>query len=152
MRYTLSPRGADFITTFEDFRENAYLDVAGIWTIGYGSTRIDGRPVVAGQTITREQARLAFMADVATVLRFLESSVLVPLTQSQVDALTSLCYNIGVGAFQRSTLRRTLNARQTPTEKMFTDWNKVRKNGQLVVSNGLTRRRKAEYALFMEQV
>lgn len=47
---------------------------------------------------------------VAPAQRAVANAVTVPLNQNQYDALTSLAYTIGTGAFQRSTLLRRLNA------------------------------------------
>jgi lysozyme len=154
MSYSIGTQGIALIKQFEGLCLKSYRDVADIWTIGYGSTRLNGEPVRAGQTITLEEATAALIADTADIARFLEQCVVVPLTQNQVDALICFCYNLGVGAFQTSTLRKTINAKQVVTEKMFTDWNKIRdpRNGnKLVPLEGLTRRRKAEYALFTTQ-
>lgn len=148
MAYHISRRGIDLITSFEGYRDVAYRDIAGIWTIGFGTTRVGGVPVQHGQTITEDDAKVALLDECAGILRFLESGVVRPLLQHEVDALVSMCYNIGVGAFRRSTLRRTINANGIVTERMFTDWNKVRVNGALVPSEGLTRRRRAEYKMF----
>jgi lysozyme len=146
--YALGDAGVSLIIEFEGFRATAYQDVAGIWTIGYGSTRINGRAVVPGQTITAAAARQALKDDARAVAQFLGDAVSVPLSQLQVDALICFCYNVGVNAFHGSSLRRMLNAKQPITEPMFTAWNKIRDHGILVVSDGLTRRRKAEFALF----
>ena len=152
MVYAISSQGIDLIARFEGLRLSAYRDVANIWTIGYGSTRINGEPVVEGQTITVHAAKTALVADTTTIAQFLEQSVAVPLSQSQVDALMCFCYNVGVSAFQHSTLRKTINAKQVVTEKMFTDWNKIRDGKHtLIPVEGLTKRRKAEYKLFTQQ-
>lgn len=147
--YTIGDAGFNMILEFEGYRASAYLDVAGIWTIGYGSTRINGVKVVQGQTITEPAARQALREASQAAATFLSDAVSVPLSQLQVDALICFCYNVGVNGFHGSTLRRTLNAAQPVTERMFTDWNKVRDaQGGLVPSAGLTRRRLAEFALF----
>jgi lysozyme len=66
-------------------------------------------------------------------------------TQNQFDAMVSLCYNIGVGAFQGSTLIKKFNAGDTAAaSEQFLVWNKA--GGS--VSNGRTNRRKDEKALF----
>lgn len=44
------------LKTYEGFRTNAYQDSVGVWTIGYGSTYVDGRPVKQGDTITADKA------------------------------------------------------------------------------------------------
>lgn len=149
MSYVFSPAGVKLIKEFEGFRDTAYTDIVGIWTIGYGSTRIDGKPVVMGQRITESDAEHALVQEMGSILSFLEKTLTPTLSQNQVDALVCFCYNVGVGAFKRSTLQRAINANTEVTEKMFTDWNKVHQSGKLVPSAGLTRRRQAEYKLYM---
>ena len=153
MSYTISDDGCRFIQKFEGLCLKSYRDMANIWTIGYGSTRINGIPVVQGQNTTLEEATNAFRTDTAAIGVFLAQSVSVPLTQNQVDALFSFCYNLGVGSFAQSTLRKKINGRGVVTEKLFTDWNKVRStpSNTLVPVAGLTTRRKAEYELFIKQ-
>tara|TARA_R110000868_G_scaffold79333_2_gene225971 strand:- start:111 stop:584 length:474 start_codon:yes stop_codon:yes gene_type:complete len=146
--YHLGDDGVAIIIEFEGFRSESYQDIVGIWTIGYGTTRLNGKKVQQGMTITEPAAQQALKDDAQAAAQYLSDGVSVPLSQPQVDALVCFCYNVGVSAFHGSTIRRTLNAKQPVTEAMFTAWNKSRQNGQLVPSNGLTRRRKAEFALF----
>jgi lysozyme len=147
----LSQRGLDFIKQFEGLSLTAYLCPANVITIGYGTTRIDGNPVKLGMTITQEQA-LQYLADdcitAEHAVNLLPQSG-VKLTQNGFDALTSFVYNVGVGGFNQSTLRRKLVEGAEILEDYFTRWNKIASLGHLVVSNGLTNRRKAEYLLFI---
>ncbi len=52
MLRTINDAGLNLIKSFEGLRLDAYRDVAGIWTIGYGHIR----GVSEGMTITEEQA------------------------------------------------------------------------------------------------
>lgn len=72
------------------------------------------------------------------------------LNQNQFDALTSFCYNLGVGAFQKSQIAKNLKSGTAITEEMFTVYSKARdqKTKQLVTLKGLIIRRKKEYKLF----
>ena len=82
---------------------------------------------------------------VAPAQRAVAKAVTVPLNQNQYDALTSLAYNIGTGAFQRSTLLRRLNAGDhAGAAEQFGVW--VRSGG--ADSPGLIARRAAERRLF----
>lgn len=74
------------------------------------------------------------------------------LNQNQVDALASFTYNVGKFGFAKSSLLTALNSKLLITEDLFTRWNKVRIDGKLVESNGLTDRRKKEYKLFISKV
>lgn len=137
--------GLELIKEFEGFRSNAYLCPAGVWTIGYGTTRINGLKVKPGSTATREMAERYLQADLATFERNVKKLVRVPLNDNQFSALVSFTYNCGVGAFANSTLLRLLNQghyNQVRTQLMR--WNKA--GGRELA--GLTRRRKAEADLF----
>lgn len=136
-----SQRGIDLIKEFEGCRLEAYRCSAGVWTIGYGSTR----GVKPGMVITADAADERLRED----LRHAEGAVkrFAPATirQHQFDALVSFAFNIGVEALRHSTLLAKLNrgdARGAGEE--FERW--VYAGGQ--VSPGLARRRKAERALF----
>ena len=70
----------------------------------------------------------------------------VEVNQNQFDAMTSLAYNIGVGAFSNSTLLKKVNAKDfTGAGNEFLKWDKS--NGKPLL--GLTRRRQREKELFL---
>ena len=90
----------------EGYRENAYLPLAGdVPTIGFGTTS----GVKLGDKTTPEKALSVAMRDVQAFEGALKECVTVPLSQNEYDAYISLSYNIGSGAFCRSTLVRRLN-------------------------------------------
>lgn len=138
---------ATLVAEFEGFKAESYLCPAKVWTIGFGTTAWgDGRRVTEGEgPIDREAARRLLVNDLRHAERAIADLVTVPLTHSQRAALISLIYNIGRGAFARSTLLMHLNAgRMDAAAGEFTRWNKA---GGVVLS-GLVRRRAAEAALF----
>jgi lysozyme len=144
----VSQQGLELIKAFEGFRSRAYQDVVGVWTIGYGTTRVDGQPVCQGMVCTREQAEEWLRKDVDKYLQEVSALInpKIKLTQNQIDAIASLVYNIGVGNFSRSTLLRLINAGDMEgAAKQFLRWNKA--GGRVV--EGLTRRRQAEAELFL---
>jgi lysozyme len=143
-----SSKGIALIQAFEGFRATAYKDIAGIWTIGYGTIVINGRPVKAGEICTTEQAIGYLYSDLRAFEAAIQREVKIPLLQHQFDALACFAYNVGVGALKASTLLKNINARLPIEERRFTDWNKAKINGVLTASPGLTRRRKSEYYLF----
>lgn len=131
----------DLVKQFEGFRSDAYLCPAGVWTIGYGTTK----GVKHGDTITEEEATKHLMDDVLTAAEAVNDLVDVDLSQNQYDALCSLIYNIGRGAFKTSTLLRLLNANNyTGASQQFGRW--IKADGKDIP--GLIRRRKAERELF----
>lgn len=139
----VSPRGLKLIQEYEGLRLHAYQDSVGVWTIGYGSTK----GVQPGDEITEAQAIELLAADVDRHADGVRRAVNVTLNQNQFDSLVSLVFNIGIGAFQRSTLLRKLNAGdyQGAAEE-FLRWRYA--GGKEL--RGLVRRREAERAMFLE--
>lgn len=148
--FQLSDRCVNMIREFEHCFLDAYLDIAGVPTIGWGTIRINDKPVRLGMTITQEQADTLLMLEVRPYVVRLQYLVTVPIKQNQVDALADFMYNCGAGALAKSTLLRTINARQPVTADMFLRWNKIKdpQTKKLVPVRGLTRRRQAEYDLY----
>ncbi|MHC3123230.1 lysozyme [Acinetobacter sp. GN11] len=137
------------MSSFEDTRIKAYDDGVGVWTIGTGTTIYpNGFKVKKGDTCTPEQAKAYFKHDLAKFEKTVNESVTVSLTQNQFDALVSLTYNIGSGAFKNSTLLKLLNKGDLlGAADQFLVWNKA--GGK--VMKGLVRRREAERALFLKK-
>lgn len=146
---TTSSAGRAFLTDQEGLRLKAYRDSVGVWTIGVGHTSSAGAPrVTSGMTITRQQADEILSRDLKVFEKVVNDAVKVPLTQNQFDALVSLAFNIGGGAFSRSTLVKKLNRSDyLGAADAFLSWNKGGK--PLRVIPGLTARRKRERTLFL---
>ncbi len=141
----VSARGLRLIQYHEGLRLTAYKDSAGVPTIGYGSTK----GVQMGDEITETQALELLEADVERHADGVRESVDVPLTQHQFDAVVSLTFNIGIGAFKRSTLLRRLNdGDYQGAADEFLRW----KHAGGRVLRGLVRRREAERKLFLTPV
>jgi lysozyme len=98
-----------FITKEEGYRNKAYKDSKGLWTIGVGHLIKSDEPHLLNATLTDEQVKDLLKSDLKWCSEAVESSVKVPLTQAQFDALYSLCFNIGETAFRKSTVVRKLN-------------------------------------------
>lgn len=144
--------GMKLIAGFEGFRSVAYKDIAGVWTIGFGTTVYpNGVRVKKGDTCTREQALLWKKHDIEFFERHVNRIITVPLTQRQFDAVVSLVYNIGVKAFEDGTVDDLINAgKHKEAVEVWAKYNKARnpKTGKLEVSQGLVNRRTAEIAYF----
>ena len=137
-----SMQGITAISDHEGFRDRPYKDVAGFWTIGYGHKLKSGE---WWDRITPEFARELLVQDVGIAEDAVNAYVTVPLSQPQFDALVSLAYNIGVGAFKRSTLLQKLNAGDYDGAlAQFALWRRA--GGQVV--QGLVNRRAAEAQMF----
>lgn len=104
---SLTAAGLISIATWEGFKDEAYIPVPGdVPTIGFGSTE----GVKLGDTISVPDALNRLEKDVRVAEDAVRSCVTVPLTQGEMDAYTSLAFNIGSRAFCDSTLVKKLNA------------------------------------------
>ena len=140
------------IKEFEGFVPHSYWDATGkLWTIGYGTTVYpSGQKVLKQQVCTREQAVGYLQHDVETIrLPAIEKLVKVPVTNTELCALVSFCYNVGTGALAGSTLLKKLNAGEPKIRvaDQFMSW--VKSGGRVL--SGLVRRRKAERELFLTE-
>ena len=150
----LSPQGLTLIKNFEGLRLSAYRDVAGVWTIGYGSTHYhDGKPVKPGEKLANPQQAEALLNN--TLGQYEEAVsqyVKAPLSQSQFDALVSFTYNAGTSGLKESALLKKLNEKDyAGAADQFLVWNKITdpQTGQKVVSYTLSDRRRQERQLFL---
>ncbi|MES2060820.1 MAG: lysozyme [Bacteroidota bacterium] len=150
----ISPSGVKLIKSFEGLRLNAYKDVAGVWTIGYGSTLYpDGRGIKPGDKLTDEaQANTLFVSTLNKYVEAVNTGVKVSLTQNQFDALVSFIYNVGTGVVNSSTLFKTLNTgNYQNAANQFLVWDKTTDphTGKKTTCETLTIRRGQERALFL---
>jgi lysozyme len=82
----------------------------------------------------------------------IEPAMKIKPNEYQADAMLSLAYNIGPGAFKSSSVLRKWNAGDPDgAAASFALWNKGTVNGKKVVLKGLVRRREAERALFVRR-
>lgn len=118
------------------------------WTIGYGTTTYpDGSTVDPSDVCTEGRADIWLRVTVDRLTRSVLGKVTVPINQPMLDALVSLAYNIGIGAFSSSTLLRRLNAGEyVEAQAEFRKW--VRAQGQVLA--GLVKRREREAEWFAQ--
>lgn len=141
-----SPSGLDFLCRMEGVVLHVYKDQAGLATIGVGHLIKPGEHF---STITREEALALLASDVKKCEIALNRCAKVELTQNQFDALISWSFNCGTGVLSNSGVMRELNAgRYENVPAKLLEWSKIRVNGQMVTSQGLYDRRKAEGELF----
>jgi GH24 family phage-related lysozyme (muramidase) len=142
-----SEKCLELIRRFEGFRSKAYRCPAGVWTIGYGSTRYaDGTHVnQSDPPITEAQADDIMRATLGEYERAVDRYVSVFVNQNEFDALVDFAYNAGAKNLLSSTLLKKLNAGDRKgAAKEFERW--VYADGQIL--GGLVRRRMAERVLF----
>ena len=137
----ISGAGIIGIAQHEDFRGRAYDDGVGVQTIGFGTTK----GVKAGDTITVTRALVRLAEDVSQYERAMRRCIGdVPLYQYEWDAYVSLAYNIGTGAFCRSTLVKKLRLHPPDHKEACSQilrWNRA--GGRIL--RGLVKRRQNEY-------
>lgn len=137
----------DLIKKYEGFRPQSYQDSVGVWTIGYGTTRINGQPVKAGMTITEDQALQLVKQEVNKLWSQIESITKINLNDNQMNALVDFAYNLGFNALKTSTLMKMVNAGDfNGAANQFSRW--VYAGGKVLP--GLVKRREAEKQLFIE--
>jgi lysozyme len=138
----LNDTGFALICEFEGCRTEAYQDVVGVWTIGYGHTSAAGLPSVApGLTVTRAEATGILMRDLETFSAGVKSAITTQLNDNQFSALMSFAFNVGLGNFRSSSVLKSVNAcrfDQVPADLAL--W--VKAGGKVLP--GLIRRRAAE--------
>ena len=144
MARTTSAAGRAALTQREGCRLTAYLDTVGVPTIGVGHSANAPTPpaVRAGMTITAAEADEILSRDLVVFEKAVNAADLKGrLSQNAFDASVSLCFNIGIGAFGKSTVARLIaSGDMAGAADAFLLWNKP------AVLEG---RRKAERAQFL---
>lgn len=146
----LSSRGMALLLDLEgkhkkmaDGRYKAYRCPANVPTIYAGLTR----GIKDGMIVTEAEGEKMLRRELSGFEDAVERLVTVDLNQNEFDALVLLSFNIGVGAFQKSTLLKLLNqGKRDAAAAQFSRWNKG--GGRILY--GLVKRRKIEASLFLE--
>lgn len=139
---------ATFIAGWEGMKYVPYLDTGAVPTVCAGHTQsVDMKKIY-----TKPECYKLLDKDTLVAARAVDRLVDVPLSENQKAALISFVFNVGEGAFAKSTLRRKLNACtalnapcRVAVAQQFDRW--VYDNG--VYLRGLERRRKGERDLFL---
>jgi lysozyme len=130
----------DLIKKFEGCCLKAYRDPVGVLTIGWGQT---GKEVCEGMTWTQANAdnHLHESASHAIDQLIHSSPTLIDEDHNRIAALADFVYNLGIGNYNSSTLKKHVDdAEWTAAKKEILRWNNA--NGKILA--GLTRRRQAE--------
>jgi lysozyme len=154
MTRVLSPAGVHLIASFEGFRPSWYDDGTGVQTIGYGHT--GALPPGFSAPLSHDAGLALLHHDAARFAAAVDAAVKVRLglipsrAQARFDALCSLAFNIGSGAFQGSTVLRLVNRKGAPRDwsdvgLAFLAWSHA--GGHVLP--GLLNRRKVEAAIFV---
>ena len=144
--------GLSLIKRWEGFRSKPYADIVGVFTIGYGNTYYrDGRKVGPKDRPLTEPEAYALMVDILDrdFVPKINKLIVVDVGQNMFDACCSLAYNIGSGAFGKSTLLKKVNSLDFGGAALeFEKWAKA--GGTIV--QGLLNRRREEKALFEKDI
>ena len=137
----------DFVKSYEGFFPNKYICPAGVWTIGYGTTK---QQYVNLGTCTKEQATTWLKEEIESMAKQIKAdldSKNIKLKQNEFDSLCSFAYNCGVSGLLDSTLykRICVGVRDSSLKDNFTDWSNA--GGKRL--QGLYNRRVEEYNMFM---
>ncbi len=127
------------VAGFEGLRTVAYRDPVSIPTICYGETL----GVKMGDRKTEYECKTMLTSRLEQFNRGVDKCIRVPMSESRRAAMVSFSYNVGTGAFCKSTLARKLNAGDPKACDELLKWDKA---GGLPLP-GLTRRRIAERTL-----
>lgn len=147
----INAEGIALIKRWESFRAKPYICPAGVPTIGYGTTIYPNgvRVKMSDKSITEAVATTYLLAYIEkNIYPGLNAALKVKLNDNRYSALCSLIYNIGIGAFRRSTLLKVVNAAPGVhgIRDEFAKWNKA--GGK--VMTGLVSRRKSEADLYFK--
>lgn len=150
MKY--SNKCLSLIKKWEGLYLYAYLDPVNIPTIGFGTVRYpDGKLVTLKDKITEQQAEEFLQDECERMAVELSTLITVTVNQNQFDALLSFSYNLGVGSFKTSTLRRKLNSGDTlGAAEEFSRWVYATDKRVKIKLPGLVNRRNDEQKLFLE--
>ncbi len=139
------------IKKWEGCKLEAYKCSADVPTIGYGTTRLANGPVRMGDKITQETADNLLQNEVENLFAP-GVFTLLPMAKAwrpeQIAAIISFAYNVGLGALEKSTLRKRLLSGEDPAKVVIEElprWNKANDK----VLQGLVNRRKDEVNLFV---
>lgn len=139
-----------WLRQWEGEKLTAYLDGAGILTVGVGHKCLPEDNLQENDTITQEQCDEFLDQDIKIASDEINNDVGRGISNNALCALISLGFNIGVRALRDSTLMTMLKqGYMQGAAQQFLRWDKMHVNGEVVESQGLLNRRRAESALFL---
>lgn len=115
----------DFITHFEGKRNTAYKDSKGLWTVGVGHLIKPDEQWMIHTTLTDDQVEDLFKSDLRWCDEAVNESVIPNLSQASLNALYSLCFNIGADHFKQSEVVQHINKNEyQKAADAFLNWSK----------------------------
>lgn len=142
-------KGVATLIEFEGFRSSAYLCPAGVWTIGFGFTK----GVKPGDKMTRSEAAERLKQELAEYEHAVDEACLITPNENEFSAMVCMAFNIGLAGFRKSSVLKAHNkGDKEAAARAFQLWDKATVGGVKKTLPGLTRRRMAEAALYLEPV
>jgi len=164
----ISKKVEDLMHFFEGYRTRPYRCSAAIWTVGWGHAMYNDQLILPNvrkegytglirsdyqlkgednRVWSKEELVDLFKMDIDSFERgVLRLSPILANHQGKFDAVVSFAYNVGLGSYQRSTIRMKANRGDWEgAAEAFLLWTKA--GGKEM--SGLVKRRKAEVALFL---
>ena len=103
-------------------RYSSYKDYGeDIWRIGYGSTTINGRYLLATDKATQEEVDKQFIEDLKEFSNLVKEYVFISLNSNRKAALLSFAYSIGIQSFKVCRLLELINTHSSKT-KLIREW------------------------------
>ena len=146
----------EFIIELEGFENKVYKDSAGLDTIGVGhlikesekkkGIYLNGKYIDPYKGLTNQQVLDLLSQDLGAYKAVVSDNVKVKLVDHQWKALVSFCFNVGIGAFQNSTLLKKINEKKwKDITQEFARWKFS--GGKL--DSGLINRREKEIKMWL---
>lgn len=166
MNKTINQAAIDLIKHFEGLHDGDLTEIGlqpkqdcvGIWTVGYGHALIghdgaflrgpeDEEEACRQYECLEESGAEALLSqDLEFYAQRVKTRLRVPVNENQFGAMVSLAYNIGLKAFEKSSVLRFFNQSNIfDAADAFLLWNKCNSK----VMPGLKKRREAEKKLFL---
>ena len=137
----MSDKGIEMLKRSEGVELRPYKDTTGKWTVGVGHLMLPNDEM---KDYSEVEVNTMLKSDLKLAEDTINRLVLVPLTQTEFDALVHFTFNVGIRAFKLSTLLRKLNNKQyIGAANEFMAWTKQKE---------LIGRRKKERNLFLNEV
>lgn len=169
-RHMIPQTAIDLIKHYESLHDGDLREIglqpklcpAGVWTVGYGRALTDPdtgaflreadkeKAYTLYPLITETQAEEFLAEDLERFELTVRKLTRYHLSDVQVGACTSLCYNIGIGNFSKSSVARFASIGKIDlAADAFLLWNQSTVNGVRKVLPGLVARRRSEQHLFL---
>ena len=145
----------NFVAQEEGFREKAYQDQTGKWTIGFGTTNIKGRAVKEGDTLSRQESQEIMQEQIINDYTSFSNKLGDNLTPNQFAALTSFEYNLGSGVWSQPSGQEIIKKMKERdfqgAGELMQSFNKSRNSTtrELEFNRGLANRRSKEAQLLV---